>query len=406
MPAGRPKGSKNNKNNNILKGVEKYKSKSNPKITALVAADEEKIYYCTSCGKGYDRLKSNFRASQSPFYQGWGYIPICQRCLDNFKKQYTEKLGNSDEAIKRLALHLDLYVSDVLLKSSRKASMEHTRIASYISKANLLQYKGRTYDNYIDETLNGGATTFDKSEFIDNVSDNSGETAESWGKGWSEGDIRNKKYVAQTIGYDCFDDANYTPENKKFLYNTLSDYLTDDVLEDQHALQSTIAMVKTLLQRENIDRLLNAQIRQPVINHALIEQLSKIKNNLTGDINSTARDNAISAKNSGKNGKSSNTLTNITKEMLENNFDDIKINIVDVKMSNAYQHIAEKNSAALTAELMYQSDDYARLLSESRAFNESLQDRIMLLEEENRKLKIENKKLSLLNDLEKSGDAS
>ena len=77
--------------------------------------------------------------------------------------------------------------------------------------------------------------------------------------------------------------------------------------------------------------------------------------------------------------------------MIDNNFDDAKVNVVDAKLSNAYQVVAGKNAQALISELNYQSDDYARLLSESRSFTESLQDKITELEEENRKLKVENK---------------
>ena len=304
-------------------------------------------------------------------------------CLNYFEETYTELLGSNDEAIKRLALHLDLYLNESLLDSSRKINVGQSRIACYIANANLQQYENKTYDDYLSECV--ASVLSDKSPTKDDCEIRADVV-------WSDGDIENKSYVLQTIGYDCFDDSSYSEENKKFLYNTLADYLSDEVIEDPHKLQSAIAMVKTILQRENIDRLINAHIRQSPVNYALVEQLGKIKGNLTSDINSTAKENAISAKNSGKGAKGSNTLTNITKEMIDNNFDDAKINVVDVKMSNAYQLIAEKNAQALMSELQYQSDDYARLLSEGRAFTEKLQTEITKLEEENRKLRIEIKR--------------
>ena len=305
--------------------------------------------------------------------------------MDYFENQYTDKLGSNDEAIKRLALHFDLYLDDSILNASRKVNVGNSRIAQYISKANLQQYKDKTYDSYIEENQNAIL-------YSGNLLKSESYTEQPERQtNWTDGDIKNKNYVIQTIGYDCFDDPSYQEENKKFLYNTISDYLSDDVIEDQHKLQSIIAMVKSILQREQIDTLLNAQIRQTTLNYPLIQQLGDIKKILTTDINTTAKENAISAKNNGKSSKGSNTLTNITKEMIDNNFDEVKINIVDIKMSNAYQVIAEKSSQALMAELNYSQDDYARLLSESRVFNENLQDALMKAEEENRLLKIENK---------------
>ena len=96
-------------------------------------------------------LKGNFRASQSPFFKGLGYIPICLSCLNYFEKKYTELLGSNDEAIRRLALHLDLYLNESLLDSSRKINVGQSRIAGYIANANLNQYANRTYDDYLFE---------------------------------------------------------------------------------------------------------------------------------------------------------------------------------------------------------------------------------------------------------------
>ena len=135
MPPGRPKGSINTSKNKYINGVEKHKPKS--KINAPPKdINESKIYYCTSCGKDFPKLYGNFRASQSPFFKGWGYIPVCLKCLDYFEEQYTERLGSNDEAIKRLALHFDLYLNDSILNASKKVNVGQSRIAQYISSAN------------------------------------------------------------------------------------------------------------------------------------------------------------------------------------------------------------------------------------------------------------------------------
>ena len=199
---GRPKGSPNKPK--IVNGVKKYVPKTN--LTApSPEMNEEKIYYCTSCGKGFRKLRGNFRASQSPFYQGWGFIPICLKCLAHFEKEYTERLGSNDEAIKRLTLHLDLYLNESLLNSSKKITIDQSRIAGYIANANLIQYKGKTYDSYLDELAESN-----KIESIHDLHELQNEninqkTLSFWGLGFSPDDYiyLNEKYEDWTSRHEC-----------------------------------------------------------------------------------------------------------------------------------------------------------------------------------------------------------
>ena len=170
---------------------------------------EDKTYYCTSCGKGHKKLKGNFRASQSPFFKGWGHIPICIRCLDYYEKEYTERLGSSDEAIKRLALHLDLYFNESLLASSRKINASQSRIAGYIAKANLLQYKDKTYDTYLEEVaeedrLNNKIESYEDLHEIQNENI-SQATLSFWGMGFAPDEYvyLDDKYADWTSRHEC-----------------------------------------------------------------------------------------------------------------------------------------------------------------------------------------------------------
>jgi hypothetical protein len=199
---GRPKGS----TNKVINGAPKHTEKP---ILRAPTPEEDKIYYCTSCGKGYKRLKGNFRASQSPFYQGWGFIPVCIKCLDHFEKEYTERLGNNDEAIKRLALHLDLYLDESLLGSSRKINADNSRIAGYIANANLVQYKDKTYDTFLEELaeqerLNNKIESLDDLDEIQNENINP-KTLSFWGMGFAPEDYiyLNDKYEDWTSRHEC-----------------------------------------------------------------------------------------------------------------------------------------------------------------------------------------------------------
>jgi len=202
---GRPKAS----SSKSTMGVSKHVDKSN--ITApSPEVFEDKTYYCTSCGKGYKRLKGNFRASQSPFFKGWGHIPICIKCLDYYEREYTERLGSSDEAIKRLALHLDLYFDESsLLASSRKINANQSRIAGYIAKANLLQYKDRTYDTYLEEEAeaerqNNKIESYEALDEIQHEQINQ-NTLTFWGIGFAPEDYiyLEDKYADWTSRHEC-----------------------------------------------------------------------------------------------------------------------------------------------------------------------------------------------------------
>ena len=201
--AGRQKGSTTKPINGVQRHTEKSALTAPPKEVI-----ENKTYYCTSCGKGFGKLKGNFRASQSPFFRGWGFIPVCLKCLDYYEKEYTERLGSNDEAIKRLALHLDLYYNESLLASSRKVNVDQSRIAGYIANANLIQYKDKTYDTYLEEAaeqerLNDRIESFDDLQQIE--VDISQKTLAFWGMGFSPGDYMylNEKYDDWTSRHEC-----------------------------------------------------------------------------------------------------------------------------------------------------------------------------------------------------------
>ena len=189
------------------KAAEKHIEKQGLAPPSKEEADN-RTYRCTSCGKDYRKLKGNFRSSQSPFFRGWGYIPICNRCLDYYEKEYTERLGCNDEAIRRLAMHLDLYMDETLLAASRKINADNSRIAGYISKANLQQYKGRTYDTYLQEKAEAERMN-NKIESIEDLKgieqEISQKTLAFWGMGFAPDDYvyLNNKYDDWTSRHEC-----------------------------------------------------------------------------------------------------------------------------------------------------------------------------------------------------------
>lgn len=120
--------------------------------------DEPDFYKCPVCGTPYKKLDDNFPASQSELYSGWDYhLSICKRCMDRLFEHYTQVYGgDEDAAIRRICEKFDIYYSVSLLNASRKITKTRSRIHTYVSKANLIQYKGKTYDTTLDEERENG----------------------------------------------------------------------------------------------------------------------------------------------------------------------------------------------------------------------------------------------------------
>lgn len=306
------------------------------------------------------------------------YTHICADCVNNLMFEMQTRYKDTKLALMIICHFLDVYFSEELYESIKDNA--NFSFGNYAKLLNGTQYKAKSFTTALMEIINNGLK-------------GSLAIQEEKETKWLSSDIKNKNYVLQSIGYDCFEDESYSDSNRKFLFNTLADYLTDDVLEDSHKLQCVIAMVKTTLQVENIDRMINSELKKGVIDYVLLDKLTAVKDKLSRNINNTANENGISAKTSGKTSKGANALTNIMKEMQENGFEEIKVNVVSAKMSASYQEIAKANARALIEELNLTSDEYAQKLAEQSEIVEKQQFNIENLEESIRKLKIELKLL-------------
>lgn len=306
------------------------------------------------------------------------YTHICSDCVNDLMFEMQTRYKDTKIALMIICHYLDVYFSEELYESIKDNA--NFSFGNYAKLLNGTQYKAKNFTSALMEILNNGLKG---SQVIQEEKEIK----------WSAPDLKNKNYVLQSIGYDCFDDESYSNSNRKFLFNTLADYLTDDVLEDSHKLQCVIAMVKTTFQVENIDKMINSELKKGVIDYTLLDKLTAVKDKLSRNINNTANENGISAKSSGKTSKGANALTNIMKEMQENGFEEIKVNLVNAKMSASYQEIAKANAKALIEELNLTSDEYAQRLAEQSEILGSQQTNIENLEEINRKLKMEIKLL-------------
>lgn len=168
-------------------------------------------HVCTRCGQIFKRQKNNFPCSQSPLFRGnGGYLPVCNRCLDDLFEHYKYVLGDEQEAMRRICMKFDIYWHSEIYGMVSKANTSASRVRGYISKTNLLKYVGKTYDDTLDEeakivpigyTATIGEFDADQPVEFGNIPSPTAEVIDFWGPGYTpevyyDLDRRYKKWTS------------------------------------------------------------------------------------------------------------------------------------------------------------------------------------------------------------------
>lgn len=107
------------------------------------------VYMCCQCNRTFTDL-TYFYKSNSKLYNS-GRLPICKDCLLKLYNSYVEKYNDPQKAMHRICMAFDLYYSDEIFDASYDDSS--ATVGLYIKNLNMNQYKGRTYENTIDENV-------------------------------------------------------------------------------------------------------------------------------------------------------------------------------------------------------------------------------------------------------------
>lgn len=111
-------------------------------------------------------------------------------------------LGDDDEAIRRICMKFDIYYNQSLADASRKISAERSRIHTYVSRANLIQYKDNTYDTTLDEE---SRETIESVEEVRDSKKVTQKTVKFFGLGFTEEEYRflQDQYDDWTARHEC-----------------------------------------------------------------------------------------------------------------------------------------------------------------------------------------------------------
>ena len=127
---------------------------------------------------------------------------MCRRCIDKLYEHYCTVLGDDDEAIRRICMKFDIYYNQSLADASRKISAERSRIHTYVSRANLIQYKDNTYDTTLDEE---SRVTIESVEEVRDSKKVTQKTVKFFGLGFTEEEYRflQDQYDDWTARHEC-----------------------------------------------------------------------------------------------------------------------------------------------------------------------------------------------------------
>jgi len=107
---------------------------------------------------------------------------------------YTDVYGNDEDcSIRRICEKYDIYYCVSLLNASRKITKNRSRIHTYISKSNLTQYAGKTFDTTLDEERN-----------------NTISSIEDYDEKKANGEVTITKATLKRWGIGVFEDSDYS----------------------------------------------------------------------------------------------------------------------------------------------------------------------------------------------------
>lgn len=105
-------------------------------------------YVCCQCNEQFNSPSSFFK-TYSGLYAKTGHLPVCKDCLTKLFDLYTARYSDAKKAMQRVCMAYDLYYNESLFDKCNNGT--DTTLGIYIRKLNMVQYKGKTFDNTLDE---------------------------------------------------------------------------------------------------------------------------------------------------------------------------------------------------------------------------------------------------------------
>lgn len=344
------------------------KSKTVPKRKSKV----NNKYVCQCCG--VSKSESNFYKSQ--WTKVWNvsgrHVLFCKNCIDKLMKEYTNRYGEQTALAICLAL-LDMPFYPTLYRSIIMNN-SFFNIGLYIRLLNGKQYRFKCFaDSIVEHQL----------------SKSDEEVKKEVESKWSKTDKQNMKFAISVVGYDPFDNCGMTDNDRKYCFNILAGYCDDNsVQDDGHKIQCFIQITQSQLQCRKIDEMINSELLLANPDGARIKNFTDTKTKLLDSINATVNKNNLLA-DSKNNSKGKNTLSAKINELTKNGYEDMKVNLFDIKTCEAMRQVEDLSNKSIMSQVNLDSNASTEMLKEQRELLLDYENKADTLQEENRKLKNE-----------------
>lgn len=364
------------------------------------------------CGYCHEKKKmTDFYISKSPLFSVDGRVPICKECVSKASL-------NEDGTINELELNKILkkidrpYYKDLIESSIQSFKREHSYVEDedvkfygkeilqkYFTLIAMRQDRDKSYEDseqegFVHRTSNTPKSTKERiaQKYADITEKKTNSASSSIDSDldvkWTKKDKQNMKYVISTIGYDPYEDVGLAEADRKYCYNILAGYCdTDGISEDGHKMQGVIEMSMLYCQCKKITEAMNVELAKDDVDDTKVSKLTSSKSSLLSSIATIAKDNNI-ASNYNKNSKQGqSSLTSKMKEMSENGFQEIAVNLFDIKTSEAFRQIDEISNTNIANQLTLDNNEYTEIVKEQREMIQKYDTELEALREENRILK-------------------
>ena len=379
------------------------------KTTGTKPVSEHKI--CPVCKKSKS-IKTGFYKSSSPLFALDGCVPICIDCV---KKEVVNEDGTVNEnKLKTMCQRLDKpFYTDELDSAFLQVKSEHgylsddevakqgNKIVGFFFKNinTLRQNKDRSFadsekDGFVHKTYNVNARQKKEtiaSRYTDIKDKNNNQQTIQKSDGdtkWTKEDKQNMKYVISKLGYDPFESVGLDDFDRKYCFNLLSGYFdTPGILEDGHKKQCVIEITMSYCQCRKITEELNLELSRSDSNEKKVSSLTSAKSSLLSSIATIAKDNNISSNYNKNSSQGQDSISSMMKEMEKNGFEEIRVNLFDIKTSEAFKQIDSISNENIANQLTLDSSEYSDMVKEQREMIKNFESELEQLKEENRNLK-------------------
>lgn len=348
--------------------------------------------YCTM--KDHWAVEKNFWQSDSMINAN-GFMHICSDCANELFDNLYKKAKKLDL---EFILDSDSIIFDEITDMAFKEACRYIDMCfnydaygSMQSHLNTVKNSGRkvnkifgVYKNKLSTVVKNNAGVGMTYEFSDEVITKTLESNEI--VEYEADDLKNKNDVITLLGYDPFESEKES--DKRYLYNTLIDYLDESTLDDSFKLPVVIEITKGFNQLNHVNRLIsNIEYASPEA-VGKIKTLISAKDTMMKTLLAMAKDNGISVNHNNNKSKGGNTLNGVVKKLNEIGLSTAEINLFDLETCEAMKQIADFSNKSILDQLMFDDNDYTDIIAQQRDLIKKLDDELIKVKEENRLLKV------------------